>query len=184
MALSISVTRYASNFLTFGVDLEWGNPDDIPAVYSGIRTGFPLDNHLIYRPSLVVNKRELYPSLKTVYTDSKWLYGLFPLLFVAFCAGNFSESIISLGCSFISHHFFSLTYFALYSSVLLRSVGLFSDFSLVEPQFVASFSTKNHVYFFFREVSVEHQPCGPIILSRVARVCKVTSSLVLYSSGD
>uniref|UniRef100_A0A0N5AAA3 Sema domain-containing protein n=1 Tax=Syphacia muris TaxID=451379 RepID=A0A0N5AAA3_9BILA len=103
------------NINATAVFVEWGNPGDIPAVYSGIRTGFPLDNHLIYRPALIVNKRERYPSLKTVYTDSRWLF---------------------------------------------------------EPQFVASFSVKNYVYFFFRELSVEHQFCGPVVYSRVARICK------------
>lgn len=58
---------------TTAVFVESGNPDDIPAIYSGIRTGPSLENHLIYRPPLVFNNRELHPALKSIYTDSKWL---------------------------------------------------------------------------------------------------------------
>ncbi|VDK43391.1 unnamed protein product [Anisakis simplex] len=95
--------------------VEWGNPDDIPAIYSGIRTGLSLDNHLIYRSPLVLNNKEVHPSMRTVYTDSKWLN---------------------------------------------------------EPQFVSSLSIANYVYFFFREVAVEHENCGRVVYSRVARLCK------------
>ncbi|CAG9534891.1 unnamed protein product [Cercopithifilaria johnstoni] len=59
---------------TTAVLVEWGNPDDIPAIYSGIRTGLTLDNNLIYRPPLVKNNKEVYSSMRTIYTDSKWLY--------------------------------------------------------------------------------------------------------------
>ncbi|KAL3998186.1 Sema domain family protein [Acanthocheilonema viteae] len=59
---------------TTAVLVEWGNPDDIPAIYSGIRTGLILDNNLIYRPPLVKNNKEVYSSMRTIYTDSKWLY--------------------------------------------------------------------------------------------------------------
>ncbi|KAI6229022.1 hypothetical protein M3Y99_01161000 [Aphelenchoides fujianensis] len=55
---------------------EHGNPDDIPSVYSGIRTGLALENHLIYRPPLVFNNKEQHPALRTVYTDFKWLNGI------------------------------------------------------------------------------------------------------------
>ncbi|KAI6179439.1 hypothetical protein M3Y98_00610600 [Aphelenchoides besseyi] len=55
------------------VFVEFGNPDDIPSVYSGIRTGLSLENHLIYRPPLVFNNKEQHPALRTVYTDFKWL---------------------------------------------------------------------------------------------------------------
>lgn len=54
---------------------EFGNPDDLPSVYSGIRTGLQLENHLIYRPPLVFNNKEVHSALRTVYTDSKWLNG-------------------------------------------------------------------------------------------------------------
>ncbi|VDK68504.1 unnamed protein product [Litomosoides sigmodontis] len=59
---------------TTAVLVEWGNPDDIPAIYSGIRTGLILDNNLIYRPPLIKNSKEVYSSMRTIYTDSKWLY--------------------------------------------------------------------------------------------------------------
>lgn len=59
---------------TTAVLVEWGNPEDIPAIYSGIRTGLILDNNLIYRPPLVKNNKEVYSSMRTIYTDSKWLY--------------------------------------------------------------------------------------------------------------
>uniref|UniRef100_A0A0L8G6D4 Semaphorin-2A n=1 Tax=Octopus bimaculoides TaxID=37653 RepID=A0A0L8G6D4_OCTBM len=43
---------------------------------------------------------------------------------------------------------------------------------LNEPQFVASFNTKDQVLFFLRELAVEYGNCGKKIYSRVARVCK------------
>lgn len=55
---------------------EYGNPGQIPSVYSGIRTGLSLENHLIYRPPLVFNHKEAYSALRTIYTDSKWLNGM------------------------------------------------------------------------------------------------------------
>uniref|UniRef100_A0A914C695 Sema domain-containing protein n=1 Tax=Acrobeloides nanus TaxID=290746 RepID=A0A914C695_9BILA len=58
---------------TTAVYVEYGNPDDIPSIYSGIRTGLSLENHLIYRPPLVFNNKEIHSSLRTIYTDSKWL---------------------------------------------------------------------------------------------------------------
>ena len=59
--------------------VEAGNPDELAAVYSGIRTGQSLENHLIYRTPLIFNNKELYPALRTVYTDFKWLNGVFAL---------------------------------------------------------------------------------------------------------
>ncbi|CAD5206452.1 unnamed protein product [Bursaphelenchus okinawaensis] len=55
------------------VYVEYGNPDDVPSIYSGIRTGQSLENHLIYRPPLVFNNKEIQPALRSVFTDSKWL---------------------------------------------------------------------------------------------------------------
>ena len=43
---------------------------------------------------------------------------------------------------------------------------------LNSPDFVASFSDNDFVYFFFREEAVEHTNCGKTVFSRVARVCK------------
>ena len=43
---------------------------------------------------------------------------------------------------------------------------------LNSPDFVASFSFDEFVYFFFREEAVEHTNCGKTVFSRVARVCK------------
>lgn len=34
---------------TTAVFAELGNPEDIPSIYSGVRTGISLENHLIYR---------------------------------------------------------------------------------------------------------------------------------------
>uniref|UniRef100_A0A915Q4Z2 Sema domain-containing protein n=1 Tax=Setaria digitata TaxID=48799 RepID=A0A915Q4Z2_9BILA len=70
----IGVCSAHVNLNTTAVLVEWGNPEDIPAIYSGIRTGLILDNHLIYRPPLIKNNKELYSSMRTIYTDSKWLY--------------------------------------------------------------------------------------------------------------
>ncbi|MFH4977163.1 hypothetical protein AB6A40_003872 [Gnathostoma spinigerum] len=53
--------------------VEVGNPDDIPSLYSGIRTGLSFENDLIYRPPLAVNKKEIHSSMRTVYTDYRWL---------------------------------------------------------------------------------------------------------------
>ncbi|CAI4226506.1 unnamed protein product [Auanema sp. JU1783] len=53
--------------------VEWGNPGEIPSIYSGIRTGMAGENHLIYRPSLISKGKEAHSSMRTVYTDSKWL---------------------------------------------------------------------------------------------------------------
>uniref|UniRef100_A0A915EJA6 Semaphorin-2A n=1 Tax=Ditylenchus dipsaci TaxID=166011 RepID=A0A915EJA6_9BILA len=58
---------------TTAVYTEFGNPDELPSIYSGIRTGLSLENHLIYRPPLVFNNKEQHPALRTIYTDSKWL---------------------------------------------------------------------------------------------------------------
>uniref|UniRef100_A0A915BSA8 Sema domain-containing protein n=1 Tax=Parascaris univalens TaxID=6257 RepID=A0A915BSA8_PARUN len=111
----IGVCSPDPNLNTTATLVEWGNPDDIPAIYSGIRTGLSLDNHLIYRPPLVLNNKEVHSSMRTVYTDSKWLN---------------------------------------------------------EPQFVSSLSVGSYVYFFLREVAVEHENCGRVVYSRVARLCK------------
>ncbi|TKR59254.1 hypothetical protein L596_028954 [Steinernema carpocapsae] len=58
---------------TTAVFVEFGNPDGLPTIYSGIRTGLSLENHLIYRPPLVFNNKEVHSSMRTIYTDSKWL---------------------------------------------------------------------------------------------------------------
>ncbi|CAJ0961500.1 unnamed protein product, partial [Mesorhabditis belari] len=50
-----------------------GNPRGLPIVYSGIRTGITGENHLIYRPAIVENSREIYPSMRTIYKDDDWL---------------------------------------------------------------------------------------------------------------
>lgn len=58
---------------TTAVYTEYGNPDDLPSIYSGIRTGLSLENHLIYRPPLILNNKEVHQALRTIYTDNKWL---------------------------------------------------------------------------------------------------------------
>ncbi|CAG2165265.1 unnamed protein product [Oppiella nova] len=47
----------------------------------------------------------------------------------------------------------------------------FNPKHLNAPSFVNSFPHNQHVYFFFRETSVEYINCGKAIYSRVARVC-------------
>lgn len=64
---------YGSDLNTTAVFVEFGNPGDIPSFFSGVRTGISLENHLIYRPPLVFNNKELHPSLRTIYSDNKWL---------------------------------------------------------------------------------------------------------------
>ncbi|KAL3120336.1 hypothetical protein niasHT_001149 [Heterodera trifolii] len=58
---------------TTAVFTEHGNPDGLPALYSGIRTGLSLENHLIYRPPLMRDGREVHPALRTSIYDSNWL---------------------------------------------------------------------------------------------------------------
>uniref|UniRef100_A0A914HPX1 Sema domain-containing protein n=1 Tax=Globodera rostochiensis TaxID=31243 RepID=A0A914HPX1_GLORO len=58
---------------TTAVFSEFGNPDGLPALYSGIRTGLSLENHLIYRPPLMRDGREVHPALRTSIYDSNWL---------------------------------------------------------------------------------------------------------------
>ncbi|XP_053119599.1 semaphorin-6A-like [Hemicordylus capensis] len=43
---------------------------------------------------------------------------------------------------------------------------------LEKPYFVHAVELHDYIYFFFREVSVEHLSVGKVIVSRVARVCK------------
>lgn len=43
---------------------------------------------------------------------------------------------------------------------------------LNNPDFVGAFEDDNYVYFFFRELAVEHMNCGKVVYARVARVCK------------
>jgi hypothetical protein len=56
---------------------ETGNPDGLPALYSGIATGQTLENHLIYRPPLMSadGSREVHPALRTSIYDNTWLNG-------------------------------------------------------------------------------------------------------------
>ncbi|VDM53688.1 unnamed protein product [Angiostrongylus costaricensis] len=56
------------------VIVEWGNPSELSSVYSGIRTGMAGENHLIYRPALVDKDQEVHSSMRSVYTDNRWLY--------------------------------------------------------------------------------------------------------------
>ncbi|KAL7074508.1 hypothetical protein ACQ4LE_006328, partial [Meloidogyne hapla] len=60
---------------TTAVYTEEGNPDGLPAIYSGIRTGLSLENQLIYRPPLmnIEGNREIHPALRTPIYDSNWL---------------------------------------------------------------------------------------------------------------
>ncbi|KAK0429262.1 hypothetical protein QR680_011282 [Steinernema hermaphroditum] len=69
----IGVCSPHHNLNTTAVFVEFGNPDGLPTIYSGIRTGLSLENHLIYRPPLVFNNKEVHSSMRTIYTDSKWL---------------------------------------------------------------------------------------------------------------
>lgn len=50
---------------------------------------------------------------------------------------------------------------------------------LDKPNFVGSFEIGDYVYFFFRENAVEFINCGKSIYSRVARVCKVSTTTTI-----
>ncbi|ELT89363.1 hypothetical protein CAPTEDRAFT_220634 [Capitella teleta] len=54
---------------------------------------------------------------------------------------------------------------------LLRTIHLEKKWLNV-PHFIASFDIEDYVYFFFREISVEHPYEDEVTYSRVARVCK------------
>lgn len=60
-------------FNSTAVVVDSGNPEDASSVYSGIRTGMGGENHLIYRPPLTKNGKQLHASIRTIYSDSKWL---------------------------------------------------------------------------------------------------------------
>uniref|UniRef100_A0A8R1DQR2 Semaphorin-2A n=2 Tax=Caenorhabditis japonica TaxID=281687 RepID=A0A8R1DQR2_CAEJA len=60
-------------FNSTAVVAENGNPEDATSVYSGIRTGMGGENHLIYRPPLIKNGKQLHASIRTIYSDNKWL---------------------------------------------------------------------------------------------------------------
>lgn len=47
-----------------------------------------------------------------------------------------------------------------------------NNFISSDPNFVSSFSDKDHVYFWFREGAVEYMNCGKAVYSRIGRVCK------------
>ncbi|CAF3565382.1 unnamed protein product [Adineta steineri] len=52
---------------------------------------------------------------------------------------------------------------------------------LKNPYFVRILNIGSYVYTFFREVALEHLSCGPIVYSRVARVCKYDDGTMKYS---
>ncbi|PIC55187.1 hypothetical protein B9Z55_000564 [Caenorhabditis nigoni] len=60
-------------FNSTAVVVDNGNPEDASSVYSGIRTGMGGENHLIYRPPLTKNGKQLHASIRTIYSDNKWL---------------------------------------------------------------------------------------------------------------
>lgn len=70
---------------------ESGNPDGLPALYSGIRTGLALENHLIYRPPLVRDGTEVQPALRTSIYDSNWLNGSEGHVWLSNFQGNLHE---------------------------------------------------------------------------------------------
>ncbi|VDO17742.1 unnamed protein product [Heligmosomoides polygyrus] len=70
----IGICAPDANVNATAVIVEWGNPNELPSVYSGIRTGMAGENHLIYRPALVDKGKEVHSSMRSVYTDNRWLY--------------------------------------------------------------------------------------------------------------
>ncbi|XP_058484815.1 sema domain, transmembrane domain (TM), and cytoplasmic domain, (semaphorin) 6D, like isoform X3 [Solea solea] len=65
-------------------------------------------------------------------------------------------------------------------SVIYRSMGdgsalrtiKYDSKWLKEPHFLHAAEYGNYVYFFFREIAVEHSNLGKVVYSRVARICK------------
>uniref|UniRef100_A0A158P9U3 Sema domain-containing protein n=1 Tax=Angiostrongylus cantonensis TaxID=6313 RepID=A0A158P9U3_ANGCA len=70
----IGICAPDANVNATAVIVEWGNPSELSSVYSGIRTGMAGENHLIYRPALVDKDQEVHSSMRSVYTDNRWLY--------------------------------------------------------------------------------------------------------------
>uniref|UniRef100_A0A0K0F980 Semaphorin-2A (projected from Caenorhabditis elegans ortholog mab-20) n=1 Tax=Strongyloides venezuelensis TaxID=75913 RepID=A0A0K0F980_STRVS len=85
--ISIGVCSTHANTNTTAIYVEEGNPDGLPGIYSGIRTGLSQENHLIYRPPLIKNGKEIFSSMRSVFTDSKWLNE--PQFVGAFDEGNY-----------------------------------------------------------------------------------------------
>ncbi|KAJ1362533.1 hypothetical protein KIN20_022122 [Parelaphostrongylus tenuis] len=77
----IGICAPDANVNATAVIVEWGNPSELSSVYSGIRTGMAGENHLIYRPALVNKDQEIHSSMRTVYTDNRWLYAQYPFYF-------------------------------------------------------------------------------------------------------
>lgn len=85
---------------------------------------------------------------------------------------------------FAGGHFYSATVtdFQASDAVIYRSLGgegqpvlrtvKYDSKWLREPHFLHAVEYGNYVYFFFREISVEHTAAGKVVYSRVARVCK------------
>uniref|UniRef100_A0A8C4QXT4 Semaphorin 6C n=1 Tax=Eptatretus burgeri TaxID=7764 RepID=A0A8C4QXT4_EPTBU len=97
---------------------------------------------------------------------------------IAKCPYDHRQSSVAL---FAGEQLFSATVTDILAidSVVYRSLGEMTLRSLKhdsrwfnEPHFVAGIEYKDHVYFFFREISMELAAFGKVVISRVARVCK------------
>ncbi|XP_053720996.1 sema domain, transmembrane domain (TM), and cytoplasmic domain, (semaphorin) 6D, like isoform X5 [Synchiropus splendidus] len=74
----------------------------------------------------------------------------------------------------------TVTDFQATDSVIYRSMGDGSPIRTIkydskwlkEPHFLHAAEYGNYVYFFYREIAVEHSNLGKVVYSRVARVCK------------
>ena len=53
-------------------------------------------------------------------------------------------------------------------------------FLFPDAEFVYALDYGPYIYFFFREVALEKQNCQYDIISRVARICKVTNISAVY----
>uniref|UniRef100_UPI00358EA10B semaphorin-6A-like isoform X1 n=2 Tax=Myxine glutinosa TaxID=7769 RepID=UPI00358EA10B len=74
----------------------------------------------------------------------------------------------------------TVTDFLASDAVIYRSIGAgpalrtlkYDSKWLKEPKFVHAVDFGNYIYYFFREIAVEHTSMGKVVFSRVARVCK------------
>ncbi|EMP29132.1 Semaphorin-6D [Chelonia mydas] len=121
-----------------------------------------------------VPKAEVTPSkLNTLEYDGEEISGL------ARCPFDARQTNVAL---FADGKLYSATVadFLASDAVIYRSMGDGSALRTIkydskwikEPHFLHAIEYGNYVYFFFREIAVEHNNLGKAVYSRVARICK------------
>nr|XP_019955075.1 PREDICTED: semaphorin-6D isoform X4 [Paralichthys olivaceus] len=114
-----------------------------------------------------------YYRLDNLELDGEEIYGL------ARCPFDSKQTNVAL---FAEGKLYSATVadFQASDSVIYRSMGdgsalrtiKYDSKWLKEPHFLHAAEYGNYVYFFYREIAVEHSNLGKVVYSRVARICK------------